>query len=176
MDIMRELRRSRHALTIAGAGVIAFGFWTVLKMTMLMFSDTSEVDEIVAEAIAQVPMEDVEIERIIFLVVFYSVVAILLLLFFLLHLYIGRACIAVGKNEKRRFMYLPLSLFLGILFLVSVRYNILHFTTEFDSAFDGFATTVFDLSSGITMLGIVYSSVRIAVLKWKLRRGQADEH
>ena len=170
MNLKRELRRSQNTLAIAGLGIIAFGVWSALKAVMYMFSDTSTLDDMLSEGMSELQLGNAELERNIVVAIYYGIIALILLIILLLHIYVGTACMAVGKRNKRKVLYIPLSFVLAAVFVYSTAYNILHFQTTFDSALDGVASIVCDISTIITMLGIVYSSVRILVIKKKLKR------
>ena len=173
MDIKRELRRSRNELSIAGSGMIAFGFWTMIKTILILFTKKEEITGVVNESLAIIQNDAPEVGRFLVALIVYIIIAFFIILIFIVYFSIGRACISVGKKEKKKILYIPVSLILGVSFLYSVVYDINNASTAFDSVFDCIANVIFDLSTAITMLAIVYSSVRIFVLTRKLKAKEA---
>lgn len=110
-----KLRKYEHILAISGAGVIAFGLWSIVKAVIyVILSPVSQFSQVFTEEdmaqlnIANVGEREADIALIV-LILFGMVLDVLL------RIYVGRRAISEGRfNRKRRFVYVVLAFFIAV--------------------------------------------------------------
>ena len=95
-----ELRRYHDHLTVSGAGVIVFSFWSLIK-TLVYYMRPRVLTEVLNEM-------GMEINRIDILYVF-GFILVYMSIITLLRIYVGRAAILEGRLGKKGIVYIILA-------------------------------------------------------------------
>ncbi len=96
-ELERRERKYGNSLVVSGSGVIIFGVWSVLKIFEEIIIGDVEFFDLVTAGNADVPKL-----RAIMPVVF----AIIIMAVLFIHYRVGRAAILVGREKKKKFLYL----------------------------------------------------------------------
>lgn len=171
----RELRKNQNALVIIGSGVILFGFWTVIKTIAYCILSTDQIIALAAGPDGNSLLQT-ETERAYFLIVFYILMAIVLLIDLSFRLYIGRSARREGLGKKRKRdgrAYLVMGILLVIACAIGTVSDVLTLLGLYDSVDSKaslFVSILVDLTSLITMLELI----RAAVRSRQIRRALAE--
>lgn len=96
-----RLRKDRNTLVVVGAGVIAFGVWSVIKAVMY----------------AAVNIETLLVTRSgerLSPAAFWIALAVIVAIELALRVYVGRSAIAEGRGVKKGALYIVLAILMGL--------------------------------------------------------------
>ena len=160
----KELRKNQHLLAILGAGVIAFGFWTMIKTILVFALQTDRIMTLMEKSnpdLSSSDMTAVIISVLVFLVADLSV-----------RLYIGLSARAEGLGKKSGRVYLVLTV---LLIAGAVLIEVLAVTgfdmEDYDSVLDVGVTFLVGLTSLIVLLELRISAIRVKRLTKALKKG-----
>ncbi len=163
------LRRFMNNLSNSGAACILFGFWNVLKLFIEVTMNKETYNSLTVDLEAE-EYSEVFIRVVIILIVL--MVAAFLMYF---HLRIGISAIRYSKGKKKRRTYLPLTVVILLLNISGIGSN---FTDETTGAFmitgTAIAATLVDLTFTFILFDIISSSIKIADLRKRILRSEAE--
>ena len=149
-----KTRRLENNVITLGTGIIAFSIWALLKYAMTFFSDLSYADEMSAGA------------RVIF---FASVISLTDVLF---HFYIGVSARSEGKGKKKTPLYLVLTAFIIMVYLVAIVFEI-YFLLQEKNLFSIFVTTLVDVTSTVIFIEMFVYAVQLRRIRRQKRQKEA---
>lgn len=155
-----KLRRYSTSLTISGYGVIAFGLWSIVK-TILLSVMHPEVAGIL-------PDEETGISRDVYIALMICIMVLLLGFDLGLRIYIGLSARAEGNGKKKHITYLVFAAFLLTASLLSLLTGL--DIDDYDSILDFLVSLLVEITSMAAVLELIYSSVRVRLLRKKLER------
>ena len=167
----RELRRYQNLLVCVGAGIITFGFWSLIKGVMSMFLYKDDIRELLA-------VLGVTQEEMGFVLPFINIILVVLIgMDLVLRMIVGTSARNEGRarDRKRRWVYLVFGLLLGFLSLSSLVSDITRFDENFSSILDGVITVVIDATSVIMVVEMFVAGVKVKVLKKKISETKTEE-
>lgn len=153
----RELRRKQSILSITGAGVIAFGLWSFLKINLyfLMARDKYFSDLPAAEDVSSTLVN----------AIIYGFILLFAVLNLLLHIYIGRAAIYEALNSGKHRAYLGIVIIMIIANGLSVLVGITQLDFGADTFFDQIASELVDLTVFIMLIELASATTKIRKLR-----------
>jgi len=171
-QLKTELRRREHTLSIIGLGVILFGLWSIIRVSMEFMLNPALMQGMVRDFMEGLdPSVRKEVTVHTAKILMYTMVLVFLLIEMGFRLYIGRSAMVVGRGKNKRGFYLVAASFLCMLYIVSF---ILYAATFFIpsrsgiSLSDRFVYIVIDATSVITLADMVISGIQVRILRKKL--------
>ena len=153
-----RLRKDRNTLVVVGAGVIAFGVWSVIKAVM---------DAAVNIETLLVTRSGERLSPAAFWIALAVIVAIELAL----RVYVGRSAIAEGRGVKKGALYIVLAILMGLISLLSV--VVVPMAAGLDSSvLQTAAARVVELTSGVTILEMAVAAIRVKRTAGLLENGE----
>ena len=155
-----KLRRYSSTLTISGYGVIAFGLWSIVKTILLtvMHPDVMGI----------IPDEDVGFPREVYITLMITFMTLLLGFDLGLRIYVGLSARSEGSGKKKHVTYLVFAVFLLMLSMLSLWSGL--DINDYDSTLDYLASLLVEITSIAAVIELIYSSIRVRLLKKKLGR------
>lgn len=156
MDTVR-LRRCRNRLVISGAGVIAFGVWSVVKTVLAVTLRYDEVQVLL-------DLDGVPFPGLIRIFVF-ALVAIILSADLALRLFVGLSARSEGFGRKKHYVYIGLAVLMIVfsLWTIVFGFNV----DDYDSIPDMAISLIVELTSDLALLEIVISAIIVKRLSKK---------
>lgn len=146
-----RLRRDRDTLMVAGGGVMAFGFWSVIKSISFLLFNTDYVREQLGDT--------GEVPEGLLLALTYLFVGLVLLADLAFRLFIGRSARAEAGGRRRGWVYLAAAGILCVMYAVSVPAAFaLGGTTDL---LDTVISALVDLTSAVMLLELIIAAVRV---------------
>ncbi|WP_026515915.1 hypothetical protein [Butyrivibrio sp. MC2021] len=160
MDEQQKLRKLRHTVYISGLGVLLYGVWSLLKVAISVIADDDVLGLNEIELDAENPAAE--------LMFIYIFAAIFIIILILVHYYLGRCAMKVGRYySRKRFFLIPTAL-TAVWYIASIpqtfedlKGNIENFDTAITSA-------LIDITLIIVLIDIVISTIRISKIERKL--------
>ena len=115
-DSAIQLRRYENNLIIVGMGIMIFGIWNVAKSVSVLILNKSVYTEMIHAMLVELDPEMEFLADVVFFTVF-AITFIILMISIAIRLFIGFSAISVGKNKKKRNLYIPVSfafIFMGV--------------------------------------------------------------
>ncbi len=168
-----KLRKCENNLVIVGMGIMIFGLWNVAKFFSIMFFNKSYlIDEMQNEMSNNPDTANLQVNGdILFLILLFMFFAIFSIMI-LSRLYIGFSAISVGKNKRKRFLYIPLSIIYTILCFIDtiVEFYICFFYSDTDSftlevTESPIISIIIELTSAIMFIELIINSIRVRKLR-----------
>ena len=168
-----KLRKCENNLVIVGMGIMIFGLWNVAKFFSIMFFNKSYlIDEMQNEMRADPATANMQVNgNILFLILFFMFFALFSIMV-IFRLFIGFSAISVGKNKRKRFLYIPLSIIYTILCFLDtiVEFYICFFYSSADSftlevTESPIISIIIELTSAIMFIELIINSIRIRKLR-----------
>lgn len=153
-----ELRRRRINLITLGAGVIAFGVWSILKTFLYIW-----VDSYVFE-FPDIPPESVRAVK----AVAYAFLLFLMLIDLAVRLYIGLSARSVGMGKKKSRTYIILAGAILVFSIISWILMLVNHTSgrmENQSAMDYYVSLFVEMTSAGILAEMIYTALRIRKLE-----------
>lgn len=147
-----KIRKNQSHLICSGAAVIAFGLWSIIRISLMRFMDPVSLEEF-----WKIP-DELSREKYYFLV--FTILLVLLVIDLLLRLYIGLSAIREGKGKRKRIVYVIVAFLYGLVSVVSDPEYFIE-TAGSEITLTGVAMTVVDLTSCIALFEITVSSIRL---------------
>ena len=159
-------RRLKNNLIYSGVSYMVFGAWSVVRILMSL-TMTSGVYEYISEGIDRDTFSDTGIKM-----VFATIIAVLLLLIALFHLYIGTGAVRYAKGRKMRKLY-PVVVLASAIFLASSLPDYFGEVEVYgpDTGENTFAAFLVDLTVLFILIDILYSIIRLKMLKSSSSKG-----
>ena len=162
-----RLRRDRNTLRIVGAGTIAFGIWSLVKVFTVLFIRRNEIITAVYENAQENGLDVTEINRSLLFKMMLIMAMTMLIFDIAARLLVGFSAIYEGNGRNMRFPYVILTC---IMMLINISNIITLLTGTQEDA--GILTEVFnndsmlssvliELTSFIMLLEMTIASVRI---------------
>ena len=162
-----RLRRDRNTLRIVGAGTIAFGIWSLVKVFTVLFIRRNEIITAVYENAQENGLDMTEINRSLLFKMMLIMAMTMLIFDIAARLLVGFSAIYEGNGRNMRFPYVILTC---IMMLINISNIITLLTGTQEDA--GILTEVFnndsmlssvliELTSFIMLLEMTIASVRI---------------
>ena len=162
-----RLRRDRNTLRIVGAGTIAFGIWSLVKVFTVLFIRRNEIITAVYENAQENGLDVTEINRSLLFKMMLIMAMTMLIFDIASRLIVGLSAISEGNGRNMRFPYVILTC---IMMLINISNIITLLTGTQEDA--GILTEVFnndsmlssvliELTSFIMLLEMTIASVRI---------------
>ena len=162
-----RLRRDRNTLRIVGAGTIAFGIWSLVKVFTVLFIRRNEIITAVYENAQENGLDVTEINRSLLFKMMLIMAMTMLIFDIAARLLVGFSAIYEGNGRNMRFPYVILTC---IMMIVNISNIITLLTGTQEDA--GILTEVFnndsmlssvliELTSFIMLLEMTIASVRI---------------
>ena len=162
-----RLRRDRNTLRIVGAGTIAFGIWSLVKVFTVLFIRRNEIITAVYENAQENGLDVTEINRSLLFKMMLIMAMTMLIFDIAARLFVGFSAISEGNGRNMRFPYVILTC---IMMLINISNIITLLTGTQEDA--GILTEVFnndsmlssvliELTSFIMLLEMTIASVRI---------------
>ena len=150
-----QLRKNQDTLKIVGLGVIAFGAWSVVKTVLYSMLQWNTISG---------NWNGYEENKTLAVTVY-----VILLIFFLgiditVRLLIGRAAIAEGRGKKKGFGYIVAAFLIAVLSLTMLALGFLMPGQTYGSPIDVVIAVIVELTSGITLLEMCFSALRVRKL------------
>lgn len=164
--MQRKLRKSLSDLRIAGAGVIAFGAWTIVRLIIYSTIGTSVMNEIMEEA--RINGDGLSTTMV------YAVLVIILGADFGWRLFVGFSARAEGKGAKKSIVYVIFAIMLGAYYIITVPYDIINFSYNPQSFLDTALSIFIDFTSMLITLWLIVTAIRVKVLKKRIAAGGGD--
>ena len=143
-------RRDSTTLVILGAGVIIFGFWTVLKVLAYIFLDIPLFDT------SKYEIESEEEYRFLMAFLFFFITSDLLV-----RLYVGARAISEGLGKKVRKGYLVFNLWLILFGIFSVISVIMVLMEPDDEYIETYASLFMELSSLTIIIEVFIAALSV---------------
>ena len=157
----KKLRRCENTLSITGLGVVALSVWSVLRIALFFILDPNLMINYFSKIVPEV--ETMEFKYIII------GVFIVLIVELLIRLYVGKHAYYEGHGKKRGYLYILISLF----FLRLSVQNIIGYLSPDAitiSMEDTISCIIFEITSIITLVELIYSSIAVKVLRRKINK------
>ncbi len=151
-----KTRRLENNVITLGTGIIAFSIWALLKYAMTFFSDLSYADEMSVGA----------------RVIFFASVIVISLTDVLFHFYIGVSARSEGKGKKKSPLYLVLTAFIIMVYLVAIVFEI-YFLLQEKNLFSIFVTTLVDVTSTVIFIEMFVYAVQLRRIRRQKRKKEA---
>ena len=168
-----KLRKHENNLVIAGMGVMIFGLWNVAKFFSILFLNKNLlIGEIQNEVAQTTETANVQVSgNFVFgLLLLASAAMMSVNVFF--RLFIGFSAISVGKNGRKRFLYIPLAIIYAIICLLD---SVVEFYSNFIFSYDGpdalqitespTVSIIIEITSTILFIELIVHSIRIRKLR-----------
>ena len=156
-----ELRRKRIELLTLGAGVIAFGVWTVVKFILYLWVTPFDLSELDIDP----QMKPVAVALV------YAFVVLILAFLQSLRLYVGLSARAEGRGTKRGNAYIVLAalmLVFNVIWFVYLFFDFWGGKMEHQSKLDYITSTAVDFTSLLTLADLLYTALRVRKLSYEL--------
>ncbi|MBO4904291.1 MAG: hypothetical protein J5367_03625 [Lachnospiraceae bacterium] len=157
------LRRYSNNLVIAGRGYILFGFWSVVKVFMMMTMQ----QELMQKILSSVGSSELSKEAAIIITVI--TVSIMGLVVLCIHLYIGMAAIRYGKGTKRRRGFVVWGVIISAIMIIDIP---LYFT---DNSVQTYSSTVASIIVDMTEVFIFSDMLYSSHMLKRLRKEESGE-
>jgi len=147
-----ELRRRRINLLTLGAGVIAFGVWSMLKTYLYMIVDPIPMEFDVPEQF-QKPA----------LIIAYAMVTVFLLIDLELRLYVGLSARAEGLGKKKGKAYIIVTALMLIVNIAAwiVYLFMYNYKDGHEALMDYVVSLVVDLTSNVILAQLLYNAILV---------------
>ena len=162
----KVLNKYKDMLIVSGFGVIAFGFWSVIKaLLQLIF----QYDEINARMDGE--LSDPEQSWIV-----YLIMIIVFILIILIRSYVGISARSEGLGKKKSPVYIIVAILILVFDLYNTTYSIKDFVNaSFDDIMDNSIELIVDITSYVIMIRMIISAIVVKVMKKRIVEGKADE-
>ena len=155
-----KIRKYSHDIYISGLGVVILGFWSLVKTILSITAGAAQGFN---------PDEYEGFERIVFTVVFWTIILIASAFVLWIHMFIGINAMKVGRGERRKKRFLIVC-FLLMVFLI-FELPTYFFTLSTEEAFDtALAAITVDLTMIFLLGSILYYNKQISKLNYKKRK------
>ena len=155
----KKLRRLENNLVIAGTGLLAFSFWSIIRTVLLMVTYRKEISQYIEDLSKE---DGVEVPPFLVIIV----VIILVLLVLLPYIIIGRAARVDGMRKKRKKFYIVLALIMLLPETFVVIYSVSSIFTAGEEMLEALVTAMID----VTTLCVLGETVITALLVKKYRK------
>ena len=153
-----NLRRYSNTLAVSGAGVIAFGLWSIVKTILLSVMHP--------EVVGIIPDDDSLLPRGVYIAMMISFLVLLLGIDIGFRIYVGVSARAEGNGKKKHITYLVFAVILLILSMLSLWTDLIF--NDYDSILDFLAAILVEITSMAAVIELIYSAVRVRRLRRKL--------
>lgn len=150
-----QLRRNQNSLGIIGTGVVAFGVWSVIKMTMYFLLSPEELR-------ATLNMNRLSKNMMIAV---YIALAMILVIELVLRLYVGFSARAEGRDREKGNGYIIVAGLLVMLNILCFAGNSMTVYLASDSIADMVVSMAIELTSMITLVDLIIAAIRSRKLK-----------
>ena len=166
-----KLRKYEHLLAISGAGVIAFGIWSVVKAAIyFLLVPLERIDTLFSEqdlADLQSAGASNKAAGIITIVVILA----MLLVDLLLRYYVGRSAVLEGRRiRKKRITYVVVAAFIGFFLLLSIVMRFYSYLGEQEVTKTALDTASVSIVVDITSLLATIEMIVAAIMVRRLRK------
>ncbi len=174
----KAIRKSRTTLIISGFGVIALSIWGVIKMDSYFIANRTEFIEAVKDGLDVSAFEgltEVQVDHILMIAAF-AVLALISLVIFIFHLYVGLHARAEGFGRTRsRFYLVVTAVMIMVYFSAMFDVNGAESTYNRDVG-DRIMDFVIDLTATLALSETMFHSIRIRLLEQGTSEGIAGRH
>ena len=157
-SLERKLRRYENRLTVLGAGIISLTVWSLIKSVMTFINDKNYLNKLINDP--EITGQEYNI--------FIAFIVITVLIILLIQYYIGHSARREGFGRKKSWGYLVLTLLFSIIYLSDIFLSIKSFNDYYDSVSDGAVNILIDITIVISLIEIIYASVRVKLLRRSL--------
>ena len=156
----KQLRKNQNTLIVTGMAVVALSLWNVIKTFLFIRLDPENYKELVKT------LTGGSVSQSFTTIFVFSMLGI----DFLLRLYVALKANKEGRGKGNYYFYLIIA---GFFVLTSVISIIYYFEPEYYSVSvsDTFLSVLFDVTSVITVIELIYSSITVKVLSHKIKAG-----
>ena len=167
----RELRRYQNILVCVGSGVITFGFWSLVKGVMSLFSFKDKWIQMVNDAAKTDAPADILMTALV--ISFGIVIAVDLAIRLVIGLSARKE--GMGRDDRRHKGYLVLALISAAFSAFSMITDIQYFLGGLENLLDGIVTAIIDFTSLIMLLELFVAAIKVRKLKGKIAEAKAKE-
>lgn len=173
-DMERELRKSKNILVVLGYGVMMFAAWNLFKAILTCTLDFGVYKEMISSAITAEDLENFNMSKEAFVrvieIFIITAVLVISLVDTLIRIRVGLSAVAEGKGKKSGKFYLAASVIIILVSLLSIYTNFTELihpneSTEFENTI---ASLIFDITSLIIVLQMIYYAKRVRKLTKEL--------
>ena len=170
----RELRKSKNILVVLGYGVMMFAAWNLFKAILTCTLDFGVYKEMISSAITAEDLENFNMSKEAFVrvieIFIITAVLVISLVDTLIRIRVGLSAVAEGKGKKSGKFYLAASVIIILVSLLSIYTNFTELihpneSTEFENTI---ASLIFDITSLIIVLQMIYYAKRVRKLTKEL--------
>lgn len=170
----RELRKSKNILVVLGYGVMMFAAWNLFKAILTFTLDFGVYKEMISSAITAEDLENFNMSKEAFVrvieIFIITAVLVISLVDTLIRIRVGLSAVAEGKGKKSGKFYLAASVIIILVSLLSIYTNFTELihpneSTEFENTI---ASLIFDITSLIIVLQMIYYAKRVRKLTKEL--------
>lgn len=147
-----KMRRYQNLLTVSGLGVIIFGLWTVLKTILLLFMQEDMLDDLP--------------DGLFFRVLFFVIIAMILLIDFSLRLFVGLSARSEGFGKKMGYGYIVVAILMALASLASL--VMIFFDAEYRSLLELIVSFIVEGTSMIVTIELLVAAFTVKKLKKEL--------
>lgn len=180
MDDQSKLRKYENLLAISGAGVIAFGLWSVVKAViyLLVLSPQQLVSNMAKEGLTDVDMMGLSQTTASIIAICGVIIALLIDLS--LRFYVGRSAIIDGRRQKKKsVVYVIMAILLSMGLISS---TITRFTSPQTGAAQTWDTVVsaadasifIDLTSLLAFIEMIVAAIMVRRLRKELGKDDRE--
>lgn len=145
-----RFRRNSKTLVILGTGVMVFGFWSIIKIAAYLFLGIPLIDP-----------EELEETDELFLIIFYAILAVVLLGDVIVRLIVGLCLRSEGLGKKVKAGYLVLNVWLILFGILSLWFEIEDLLMMEDTFVDDYITLFMELSSFVILIESFIAAVSV---------------
>ncbi len=173
-----KLRKYEYTMVISGAGVIAFGVWSVIKAVIVVISNSLGIfGEFYSEK-DMMQLNELGITEQGASLLVAVIVFLLLIIDLLMRLYIGLRAVAEARRlRKTRSAYIVLAVIMGLFLLIGLILRPFQYaqgTYEDDILDSAFASGIADMTSLLAITELVISAVMVRRLRKKAGRQETE--
>ena len=162
----RRLNKLNEELIVTGTGVITLGFWTVIKLFLMLIFKFDEIN-----ALLDGDLTNPEQRWIVILIV---IIVCLLIIGF--RSYVGLSARAEGMGRHKLGLYIIVAIFILVFEVVGTIDGIEDFVdASFDKTVDNAIQLLVDITSYLILGQMIFSAIAVRILKARRRGGKADE-
>jgi len=180
MDDYARLRKNEYLLAISGAGVIAFGLWSVIKAViyLLVLSPKQLVSAIDSNEVTALEAAGISDNSIGIGII--CVIVFVLLVDLLLRFYVGRSAIIDGRRQKKKsIVYVVMAILLSIGLISSTITRLAptepdEFSTVSNVMDSASASIFIDLTSLLAFVEMIIAAITVRRLRKKLGENRTE--
>ena len=166
MQEERRLNKLNEMLIVSGTGVITFGFWTVIKVFLMLIFKFDEINDLMDGDLTNPEQRwDVILIMIIVCLIIIGIRS-----------YVGLSARAEGMGRHKRVSYIIVAVFM-LVFEVAGTIEGLDMLVDasFDKTVDNVIELLVDITSYIILIQMIISAIGVRIVKARRRGGKADE-